>query len=215
MIVIEKWTSTRMGWTMKKKSLFKIHSGLVLFSITTCSTFVHLLLNSIIWETSWVKCDLASGKNCHKWLSELLCAASLERTDWQWTQTWSKTLSCSILVASHERTIPGGCGPDPRWQGRRCPLAESESTTTTTTPAAADNLGRRSGSVQPRLSVSAHAGRMEVERRTDKFDYSERNDAKSVSGRLENAPFSTWQQRRDTPASLNYHQSSTFLISVY
>lgn len=43
----------------------------------------------------------------------------------------------------------------------------------------------------PRLSVSVRAGRMEVERRTDKFDYSERNDAKSVSGRLENTPFLT------------------------
>lgn len=38
---------------------------------------------------------------------------------------------------------------------------------------------------------SVRAGRMEVERRTDKFDYSERNDAKSVSGRLESTPFLT------------------------
>lgn len=49
----------------------------------------------------------------------------------------------------------------------------------------------RSSSVHPRLSVSVRAGRMEVERRTDKFNYSERNDAKSVSGRLESTPFLT------------------------
>lgn len=48
-----------------------------------------------------------------------------------------------------------------------------------------------SGSVRPRWSGPVRAGRMEVERRTDKFGYSERNDAKSVSGRLANTPFLT------------------------
>lgn len=60
--------------------------------------------------------------------------------------------------------------------------------------AAAENLRRgekrreEKGRAAPffthsRVLLSFHAGRMEVERRADKFDYSERTDAESVSGK--------------------------------
>lgn len=80
----------------------------VFFSVTNCST-----LSTNDWMNHWRgkfgwTCDLASGNIVISGGTSYVLP-SVIMTDWrQWTQTRSKTLPSSILVAGHERTIPGG-----------------------------------------------------------------------------------------------------------
>lgn len=107
----------------------------------------------------------------------------------------------------------GRCGPGAHWQGRRCPPAESESTTATTTPAAVVDLGkRRPGRSSSILTLgcrfqSVRGGWRWRGGRTSSITRRGTTPSPSAVGsKTHLSSLSTWQQRRDTPAVLNYHQ---------
>lgn len=140
----------------------------------------------------WLKIWPCLWKNCHQWLNKLLSAVSHDGLTGGGRRRGQKLFP---LPSSWQAMNAPSLGV---WTW--CPLTGAAVSTSGIRINDDDSgsSGRpeerrpgRSSSIHPRLSVSVRAGRMEVERRTDKFGYSERNDAKSVSGRLENTPFLT------------------------
>lgn len=218
MIAIEELTST--GWVEQWQQAEGFLSILEEFSsqLQTAQRYPTNYCIESFERKVWLKMWPRLRKNCHQWLDKLLSAVSHDGLDWQWT-----TLQKLFPLPSSWRAMNApslrGCGPGAHWQGRRCPPAESESTTATTTPAAVVDLRkRRPGRSSSILTLgcrfqSVRGGWRWRGGRTSSITRRGTTPSPSAVGsKTHLSSLSTWQQRRDTPAVLNYHQSSKFII---